>query len=105
MASEAVMVAMVDSRVAQVATGVSVVHMAEAGWRSSRLGDGWERTGTGVGQRGRHRLRHSRHHSRGHMTAIHTLWDCRSNTLRVHHDSCSSPKYRIPRCSVCRQSR
>ena len=70
MASEAEMVAMGDTRVArvaQVAVAAAAVHMAEAGWRSSRLGDGWERTGTDVGHQDPGRMMgSSMHHSLSH---------------------------------------
>ena len=104
-ASEAVMVAMVASRVAQVATVATVVHMAEAGWRSSRLGDGWKRTGTGAGQWTDHILRHSKSQTHRHRTLKRTSVEDHLNTLRVRHGTCSSSSPLLSHRSVCRQSR
>ena len=59
--------ATVDEPVAAVATAAMAVNMAEAGWRRSRMGDGWEEMGTDVGHYTRCRIHHSRHHALRYM--------------------------------------
>ena len=92
-ASEAVMVAMVDARVARVATVASVVYMAAASWRNSRLGVGWKRTGTGAGQWTDHISRHSKSQTHHNRTLTRTSLEDHLNILHVRHGTRSSPSH------------